>query len=200
MTAVGGLRVREQERAVQERQDAVVVLLLVVVDERVVVALGALEVAAEEDAAEVARDEVRLEVAVEEELRGRARLRRRRRRPKASRGRTRRRAGSRRTTFAGTSSHAARGTFASRRRSISITSKNQTIRRAKPGPSSSSSMSFAALVGRLVVEERARLGDGRDRAGQIEVDTANEFGVVGARRGSFAKSPNPAATSASMRG
>jgi hypothetical protein len=62
-----GLGVGEERGAVKEGEQAVVVFLVVVVDERVVVALAALQVHAEGDAANVAGEEVGLGVAVEHE-------------------------------------------------------------------------------------------------------------------------------------
>ena len=58
---------------VQEREDTVIMSLFVIVDQRVVVALGALQVAAEEHPADVSRQQVGIGQAVEIKLRGPAR-------------------------------------------------------------------------------------------------------------------------------
>src|SRR5262249_39550426 len=67
--ASGGLAAAACEGgAVDEGEQAVIEALLVLLDARVVVALSALEIAAEEEAAHVTGDEVRLGGAFEEEL------------------------------------------------------------------------------------------------------------------------------------
>ena len=58
-----------------ESEQAVVIRLLIVLDQRVVVTLGALHVAAEEDPSDVPRDQVRLGLAIQIEPRGGAELR-----------------------------------------------------------------------------------------------------------------------------
>ena len=59
----------EQVRSIQEGVDAVVVLLQVIVDQRVVVALGTLQIDAEEHSADLAGHLVHFDTAVHQELR-----------------------------------------------------------------------------------------------------------------------------------
>ena len=59
---------------VQEGEHALIVILLVVIDERMIVALGAVQVHAEEEPGDVAREEIGVAIAVEGELGGGAKL------------------------------------------------------------------------------------------------------------------------------
>src|SRR5262249_45319572 len=54
-----------------EREQTVVIGLLIVFDERVVVALGALHIAAKKDPADIARDQIGLGATIEKETSGR---------------------------------------------------------------------------------------------------------------------------------
>jgi len=65
-----GLGIDEQRAAIEERVDAVVMVLQVALHARMVVALGALQVGAKEESADIPRHQVRLAIAIEEKLGG----------------------------------------------------------------------------------------------------------------------------------
>ncbi|MFO0952592.1 MAG: hypothetical protein U0835_15885 [Isosphaeraceae bacterium] len=169
-------------RAAQEGEDPVIMGLLVVVDEGVVVALGALEVTPEEDAADVAGRLVRLGVAVDQEPRrgaaGRVEavgredlgdellvgdvLRERPPQEGMPLGRRDRRLGA-----------------ALHQHHIEDVGHPPRVGRAFQQPVDQT----RPLVRRGVVEELARLVRGRNHPGEVQTDPSQELGVRGRRCG-----------------
>ncbi len=153
-------------------------LLPIVLDARVVVALGALEIGAEEQPADIAGDDVRLAFAIEEELDAMACLR-----IAAVGG----------EYFASDDVPRLVGRERGAQEFVPAGMGNVTVlpalhehdvehHRQMPGMFRTGEQALdqrGAFAGRVVREEGADRGRGRDAAGEVEVDSADEFAIGG---------------------
>ena len=165
-----------------EGEQAVVIGLLIVLDQGVVVALGALHVAAEEDSADVARDQVGLGAAIEKEPRGGPEL------------------GVGTVGAQELAHHLIEGTIRLRGgEQVALPQIGRDIHarpafhehdveRGRPVAGEERACEQAVdlpgpLVGRLIGEKRFQLVDGRRHAGEVERNAPQELGVGRQRRG-----------------